>query len=344
MAKRRLSDQQRRRIERIQAIKARRAANKQKATTQLVTSTDSNLGKEQAGRVLTHFGQTLAVLDDCGNTIRCIARQNIGPLVCGDRVIWQAERDSGSDTKSGVIVARQDRDNLLKRKDGFGTLKPVAANISSLCIVNAPLPRFSTGLIDRYIVAAESLGIKPILLLNKSDTLDKQASTEIHETFDHYKDLGYSYHFVSARQAETLQPLFKELTDQTSILVGQSGVGKSSLANTLIPDLNLRTQSISELSGLGTHTTTATTLYDLPNGGQLIDSPGVRSFGLLPMSRDAIASGFVEFQPYLGQCRFHNCSHRHEPECAIRGALAEGHIAIGRYESFLAIAEESSVV
>ncbi len=341
MAKRRLSDQQRRRIERIQAIKARRAANKQQVNSQQVTANDTNLGEEQAGRILTHFGQTLAVLDSSGNTIRCIARQNLGPLVCGDQVIWQAERDSGSKTKSGVIVARQDRDNLLKRKDGFGNLKPVAANISSLCIVNAPLPRFSTGLIDRYIVAAESLGIKPILLLNKSDTLDEESSSDIHKTFDRYKNLGYSYHFVSARQAETLQPLFKELKDQTSILVGQSGVGKSSLANTLIPDLNLRTKSISELSGLGTHTTTATTLYDLPNGGQLIDSPGVRSFGLLPMSRDAIASGFVEFHPYLGHCRFHNCSHLHEPGCAIRDALAEDKIDTKRYDSFLAIAEES---
>ena len=161
-----------------------------------------------------------------------------------------------------------------------------------------------------------------------------EGRSRFHERFAHYEDIGYPVIQISAKTEHGLDPLLEHLRDQTSILVGQSGVGKSSLVNALIPRQQVLEGSLSDATGLGRHTTSAATLYQLESGGELIDSPGVRSFRLGQLTRQELEQGFRDFAPFLGQCRFHNCAHLAEPGCAIRTAVEAGRIRTERLESY----------
>ena len=222
----------------------------------------------------------------------------------------------------------------LRRPDSRGTLKPVAANVDLIVIVFAPLPEPHANLIDRYIIAAEHAGIKPLLLLNKSDLLDPSGESRVHSLLNTYHTLGYPLLEVSAYSGDGLAKLQEQLNDQVSVFVGQSGVGKSSLVNRLLPNTDTRVGALSELTGKGTHTTTTARLFHFPAGGQLIDSPGIREFGLGHVSVADVEAGFIEFQEHLGHCRFRNCSHEHEPGCALLAAVEEGKIHPQRLASF----------
>ncbi|MCG8035479.1 MAG: small ribosomal subunit biogenesis GTPase RsgA [Candidatus Thiodiazotropha taylori] len=329
MAKRRLTNQQRNRIKAIQD--KRRQRLDQRANQALSSAAEQ---PEQEGMVIIRHGATLGIDDGSGSIYRCQTRQNIGHPVCGDRVIWQQV-----DEHSGVVTALQPRESVLSRPDYSGRQKPLAANISQLVIVLAPKPEPSGYLLDQYLVTAETIKIPPLIAINKIDLLTEETESAFIDQFEIYARIGYPIINISAKREHGLDTLIDHLKHETSILLGQSGVGKSSLINALLPDHDIETGRLSEATGLGRHTTSAATCYNLPQGGKLIDSPGVRSFRLTDLSREELEQGFAEFRPYIGQCRFHNCTHGHEPDCAIRAAVERGEIDRLRLENFLRLSK-----
>ena len=331
MAKRRLSQQQRRRIAATQ--KARR----DKASRRAMDNID---GDDEPGVVVAHFGQQLAVRPLSGEAtaeIRCHALATVEELVTGDEILWRR-----ADETTGVITARQPRRSEIRRPDKYGNLKPVAANIDRLVVIIAPVPEPHANLIDRYLAAAEVSGIEPILVLNKDDLpLDDDQSAALTHLLHRYRQLGYQTLRLSAEgeSRDSLSDLTALLQDLNSVMVGQSGVGKSSLIQRLLPGEDLRIGALSEV-GKGTHTTTTARMYALPEGGQMIDSPGIREFGLWHMSADELARGFVDIAPLVERCRFRNCSHRNEPGCALDEAVADGRLSPQRLQSFRHILQE----
>lgn len=327
MSKRKLSRQQRWRIEKIQAERAERA--EKQATRDAEALDAGEYGPEMPGRVIAHFGRTLDIQAPDDDTLhRCHLRANLDGLVTGDRVIWRQARDG-----SGVVVARDARDNVLARPDPRGQLKPVAANIDQILIVFTVEPAPHANLIDRYLVAAEATGITPVLVLNKIDLLPADGGA-LGVLLARYEALGYAVVKATTKDAYGLAALHDRLTGRTSVFVGQSGVGKSSLIDRLLPDEALRIGALSTESRKGTHTTTTARLYRLPAGGELIDSPGIREFGLTHLDERQVTEGFVEFRDRLGHCRFRDCRHRDEPGCALRDAVARGEVLTERFASY----------
>lgn len=331
MAKRRLTEQQKARIARIQDDRRQRMTDKAEAA--LADAAQSDLGEPQRGRVITRHGRNLVVRDEGGELHLCLFRQNLDEIVCGDHVVWQITNPG-----EGVVSARLDRHSALTRPDYSGHEKALAANVTQLVVVLAPEPEPAGFLIDQYLVATEHLGVGAVICLNKADLLSSEDWQGFRERFAHYEGIGYPIIGVSAKREHGLDPLIEALRGQTSILVGQSGVGKSSLVNALIPDQDAQVGRLSFATGLGRHTTSATTLYDLPSGGELIDSPGVRSFRLNQMDRATLEQGFREFRPFLGCCKFSNCAHENEPACAIQEAARDGKLHPERLANFLNMA------
>jgi len=234
------------------------------------------------------------------------------------------------------VTAILERHGVLSRPDFNGREKALAANLDRIVVVLAVEPEPSDYLLDQYLIAAEGIGIgiETLIVFNKADLAPTDRSPPW-DAFAHYAAIGYPLLPVSTRTGEGMGRLLDELAGHTCILVGQSGVGKSSLIQTLLPDQDIQVGRLSEATGLGRHTTSAATLYRLPGGGELIDSPGVRSFRLGPLSREAMEQGFREFRPLLGQCRFRDCLHDQEPDCAIRDGVAQGRIHPRRLANFL---------
>jgi len=335
MANRKLNRRQAWRVKKIQEERAARADKKE---TKIAEDMEGGeLGPEQSGLVIAHFGTQVLVEsreDDAAarQQLRCYMRTNLGGLVTGDRVIWRLGQEG-----HGVVVARLERDSELQRPNMYGELKPVAANIDYMVIVVAPEPHAHRNLIDRYLVAAEISQIEPVLCLNKTDLINDENREHFEKLITDYEQVGYRFVRASSRQAQGLDELKTLLKDRISVFVGQSGVGKSSIISTLLPDEDIKVGALSEQSRKGKHTTTTATLFHFPSGGDLIDSPGIREFGLWHMSEDEVLQGFKEFEPFLGGCKFRDCRHEAEPGCAIRQALADGHIAQGRFDSYLQI-------
>jgi len=335
MAKRRINDQQQRRIKSIQQKRREKVSlNQQKKSDSL---SQQGLSSEQSGLIITNYGQTLLVESEDKKLHRCVARQNLGALVCGDKVIWQAAL---ADNNQGVIVAVEERNSLLQKPGFGGKLKPMAANIDQIVIVSAIQPEPKPYLIDRYLIAAENLPATPIILINKIDLLKKEDKEKIDSLVKSYERIGYKVINASSVIDQGFDELLNSLKNHTSIFVGLSGVGKSSLINHLMPELDIRVGELSEASGEGTHTTTSSTLYSLPEGGVLIDSPGVRDFGLWNTSAEEILNGFIELHDYIGHCKFSNCSHTHEPGCAIQQALKDNKISQLRFNNYQKIVRE----
>jgi ribosome biogenesis GTPase / thiamine phosphate phosphatase len=327
MSKRRLSDQQHRRIAKQHTDAQARASHTPLA--------EGHLEPEQEGLLISPLRNQADI--ECpasGRRQRCHLRANLPPVAAGDRVIWRPGEPTG------VVVSLLPRRNQLHRPDAYGKLKLVAANIDRALIILAPEPQAHANLIDRYLVAFADLDIEPVLVLNKSDLLGEQDPSLV--LLRSYQDLGYPVLHLSAKQPQSLADLQQLLSLGTSILVGQSGVGKSSLLQALLPDEVIKVGALSEAVAKGRHTTTHARLYAFPGGGHCIDSPGIREFGLSHLSQDAIAAGFVEFAPYLGHCKFRNCQHQQEPGCALRQALAEGAIGQARFTSYWQIRQSLS--
>ena len=316
-----LTRRQKWRIEKVQSEKISRANNASiKAESIIEKGTE-----ELQGLVITRYGQRQLVESNNGDLFQATGRQNIGLSVAGDRVLFQkVEGDEG------VVTAVYPRKTELKRQDRL-----IAANIDQLWLVVAIEPHYQFELIDRYLIMAENSNLPINIIVNKIELSidDNQLSND----FSHYIDLGYDVHFLSVKNKTNLEKLKQSLVDRSHIFLGQSGVGKSSLINSLIPDLDLRVNEISTKSKLGKHTTTNTTIYHIPSGGDLIDSPGIREFQLDDLTEKQIVNGFREFTSLIGKCRFRNCQHINEPNCAIKKAVESGNINSSRYESYLNI-------
>ncbi len=330
MSRRRLTERQKARIQTIQN-KRREAAT---------ARADSRLGAvtvEAAcnGLVITRHGNNLLVEDRQRELNRCLFRQNLGHVVCGDEVVWQPTGDH-----EGVVTAIRPRRSILSRPDFNGHEKALAANITQIVIVIAPQPAPAGYLLDQYLVTAANIDVQVVIAVNKADLVQRHgAPDELAHVLDIYPGIGYPLIQISAREPGGLQPLFDHLRDQTSILVGQSGVGKSSLVNACVPDLDVQTSRLSEKTGHGRHTTSSTSLYHLPFNGRLIDSPGVRSFRLGRIDRQTLERGFIEFRESLGACRFSDCTHTHEPGCALREAVEAGRIHPTRLNNLIHMAK-----
>jgi len=247
-------------------------------------------------------------------------------------------RDLGSG--QAVIEQVTPRTNALRRSDGRRH-KTIAANLDQAAIVVSGEPPFSEELLVRVLIAAEREGIVCLLIATKADVPDALESIEPRLAV--YRALGYPVHAIAAkaRPEDTVATLRPVLAGRTTLLLGQSGMGKSTLVNLLVPDAELATQTISEALQTGKHTTTFTRAFDLAGGGRLIDSPGFQVFGLAHLSPTEIEHGMREFQPLLGHCRFHNCGHRHEPGCAIRAAVDDGRIDARRYALYVQLRDET---
>ena len=282
------------------------------------------------GTIVAAHGRQYRVELADGEILLCFPRGKKSELACGDQVSIARSGDG-----QGVVDAVAPRSTLLYRSNLFKQ-KLIAANVTQIVVVVATEPSFSDELITRCVVAAESQGIKTLIVLNKCDLADRVASAG--PMLAPFEKLGYPLLRLSAHQdAQALRPY---LTGHTSVLVGQSGMGKSTLTNALIPEANAPTREISAALDSGKHTPTHATLYRLDSSSTLIDSPGLQEFGLRHLSLGEIEHGFLEFRPLLGQCRFRNCRHDREPDCAIHSALKAGAIDARRYAAFRSLCTE----
>jgi ribosome biogenesis GTPase / thiamine phosphate phosphatase len=283
------------------------------------------------GLVIAHLGQGIAVEHD-NKIVLCQTLRRLETVAVGDRVLWtQSAPDQG---RIETILPRR---SLLARPSRNDKVRPVAANIDTIFVVFAVEPACDFLLMDQYLAICENMNINAALILNKSDL---PTSESIEQELQTYTELGYTLYRVSATAAHGLDELKAVLKTQVSILTGQSGVGKSSLTNALIPDKDLKTNTVSAITKHGRHTTTAATLYHLPEGGDLIDSPGVAIFGLAGLSEADLAYGYREFQPLIHNCQFNNCRHLQDKGCAVRVAAENGDISMTRYQRFLKLREK----
>ena len=337
MAKRRLSKQQQRRI-------AMQQKNKLKDDDLQLDESSS-----QVARVISHHGKQLYAETEDQRKIKCKIRQNLGDIACGDYVLVQQALhhadQSGESTGTkrdaqNVVVAVKDRDNLLVKTGFAGAIKPVAANIGQLVIVTSIIPKTNAYLIDRYLTSAENLPAKALIVINKIDMADEETKALVDKLSKLYSEIGYRVITCSVKQDIGIDELSEALSNTTSILVGLSGVGKSSIVKKILPAEEIKIGQTSEATGEGKHTTTVSALYHLKDNGIIIDSPGVRDFTPINRNLEEISNGFVDIRPFTGRCKFSNCSHLNEPGCAVRQAVFDGVISQQRFNSYLRMIEE----
>ena len=330
MAKQKLSKGQVRRVQANQQRKLRK----------------ENRPEAQEGQVISRFGQHADIEAADGSVQRCNLRRTIKSLVTGDRVVWRAALQNNEEGRvNGIVEAVHERESVLTRPDFYDGIKPIAANINQIVIVSAILPELSLNIIDRYLVACETLGVEPLIVLNKIDLLNDESRDQVNDLMNIYRNIGYRVLEVSGYTNEGIDALTAALAGRISIFAGQSGVGKSSLLNTLLPEnADILVNNVSDVSGLGQHTTTASRLYHFPHGGDVIDSPGVREFGLWHLTPEQVTQGYTEFRDYLGGCKFRDCKHGDDPGCALREAVENGEISAERFENYHRILESMAQV
>lgn len=259
------------------------------------------------------------------------------PIAVGDKVTIELEEGENA---PAVITGIDDRRNYIVRSSPQGKHKKhiVAANLDQAMLVcTVKEPRTSQGFIDRFLVTAAAYHVPVILVFNKKDVYRAKEM----EKFEHWKEvyeaIGYTVLLTAANEGEGMEEVEELLKDKTTLISGHSGVGKSTIINRLLPHLQLKTKNVSGWSGKGLHTTTFAEMFDLPGGGQLIDTPGVREFGIVDIPKTELSHYFLEMQPYLTQCQFNNCIHMDEPGCAVKEAVEEGEIDMDRYVSYATI-------
>lgn len=284
--------------------------------------------------VITNFGKDALIRDETGDEFRAVTRTQLPNLVTGDRVQWQLTIDN-----TAVIEELAPRYGVLARSTKYNPEKIIVSNVDKAMIVCAIQPAYRTGLIDRYLVTCELAGITPIIIVNKSDLLSEDKYDNVINELSMYERIGYDLYYISTKEHSNITQLRQSLNNATVVLVGQSGVGKSSIIRALVAGATPAIASVSNANNKGRHTTTNSTLYQIDATTHIIDSPGIREFGLKSLPFDQLSHGFKEFRPYLGQCKFRDCTHQKEPGCAIAQAVKAGKIAEKRWHSFLAIAD-----
>lgn len=259
------------------------------------------------------------------------------PVAVGDHV---SLIDDEGDDSSKIISEIHPRDNYMIRvspkKKGHGHI--IAANIDqAIVMATVASPRTSFGFIDRFLVTAEAFRIPSVVLCNKMDLLSEEEKSLLKEKMKEYEAIGYPVYFISAKSQEDLSEVQELLSGKSSLISGHSGVGKSTLINHLIPDANQQTSEISEFVGKGTHTTTFAQRFTLEEGTYIIDTPGIKELGLAEIEAEELSHYFPELRDLLGECKFNNCTHTHEPGCAIATAYEAGHISQTRFDSYLSM-------
>lgn len=283
-------------------------------------------------RVIAHFGKSWAVEEKTGRIFLCNALRRLDQPCVGDWVHWEQ-----TDSEHGRIVEILPRKTLLVRPARGGKLRPTAANVDQVFIVIAPQPQYDLLLVDQYLVVCENHGIASIILFNKIDLIGDRAVIE--KALNPYLEL-YPFYYLSAKTGEGMETLKSLMRGKTSMLAGQSGVGKSSLLHWLVPDKDIRVGELSQGNHRGRHTTTTAMLFHLPEGGDLIDTPGVAIFGLADIDERKLAYGYKEFRSHIPHCRFNDCHHVNDQGCAVRKAVQEGRINPGRYRRYLKLREK----
>ncbi|MHB8745089.1 MAG: ribosome small subunit-dependent GTPase A [Gammaproteobacteria bacterium] len=323
---RRLSDQQHRRIQ------ARQTQLRQQHAVPIEGAAEN----ARNGLVVAAFGTTLVVEEADGALWNCTLRRAAGRALCGDQVLWQPHGDA-----QGVVLTVLTRHNQLAHREGTRR-KFMAANVDRLIVVLSAQIAFNAANLDRVLVGAALQEIGALIVLNKIDLLSSAQLSDWQTQLAGYRTLGYGVIFTSVKQHIGLDVLVEQLCAHTGVLIGASGVGKSSLVHCLLPDRDIRIGAVSAVSGRGRHTTSAATLYHLAAGGNLIDAPGLSDFGPDTVAPQRIAQAFMEFRPYLGTCKFRDCSHRNEPGCALLDAVQCGAVSAQRLASLHALIAEQS--
>lgn len=324
MAKRRLSKHQQRRIQHRRETKA-------ETNLGLSSEQEAQLGPLENGRVISSFGhQVLIESENRDRSQRCFPRANLR-LVCGDFVHWREGKDEG------VVEHQLERRSALTRPDAYGNMRTIASNIDQLLITVAAEPEAHANLIDRYIIAARLQNIEPILVFNKQDLQPTQNLAELAEC---YRALGIKIFACSCKTGAGIAELESILQEKTSIFVGQSGVGKSSLLQYLMPSETIEVGALSHATAKGRHTTTQASLYHFKNGGECIDSPGIREFGLWHISKDEVLMGFPDIAEFAQNCKFRDCAHKQDKGCEVQAAIERGSLPTNRFESYSTIVEQ----
>lgn len=315
MVKRHLSEQQQKRIASGQEQRLQKA--------------DAKGGPLMKGRVYARYSRHALVKpidnEHEAKAKKCHIRANINNITVGDIIAYREDKRG-----QPVVVAVEPRTSEILRPDGLGKLKAVAANIDQVFIVIARVPAPAPALVDRYLVAAENAGLKALLVYNKADL---GITDETEKWLQEYKDLGYPLLFCSSYDGDGLDEIQGALKGFNNIVVGQSGVGKSSMLNAMLPDANMKVGALSESRDKGRHTTTSAQMFALPNGGFLIDSPGIREFHLNHLSKADVYRGYIEFENLEEHCRYRNCSHIQESGCAYEAFIENGGLTQSRQQS-----------
>ncbi|MBU3663364.1 MAG: ribosome small subunit-dependent GTPase A [Bacteroidetes bacterium] len=296
------------------------------------------------GVVIKSTGSWYQVRKENGTILPCRLKgkfrlsgiKHTNPITVGDEIEYELEPDSGN----GVIHKIADRKNYIIRKANNLSKQThiIASNLDQcMLIVTLAFPKTSLGFIDRFLVTSEAYHIPAILVFNKSDLFIGENAAYLEETINLYRKIGYTCLRTSIINGEGLAQLKELLQNKTTLLSGHSGVGKSSLLNTIEPGLNLKTQAISNYSEKGQHTTTFAEMHPLSFGGNIVDTPGIREFGLVDFEDAEVSHYFKEMQPLITKCKFNNCKHINEPNCAVQAAVASGAINEQRFSSYLSI-------
>lgn len=308
---------------------------------------------KKAGLVVKSTGSWYTVEDQDGKLFECKVKGNFrikdikstNPVAVGDHVEFLIQQESNAKTGKniGLISSVSDRKNYIVRRSQNLSKQShvIAANIDqAILVVTLIFPATSTTFIDRYLVTAEAYSIPVLIVFNKKDLYDIEQKKQLESLISLYSKIGYECISTSAKNGEGLNKLKESINNSINVISGHSGVGKSTLINYLEPGLKLKTAEVSESHKTGKHTTTYTTLYKLKFGGYIIDTPGIKAFGMLNMEPWEITHYFPEIFKYSKQCQYHNCSHTHEPNCAVKKAVENGDIAESRFTSYLGLLEK----
>lgn len=303
---------------------------------------------QKKGIIIRSTGSWYDVRSEAGEVVACRLKGKFkikdfkvtNPLAVGDHVLFEME-DENLDT--GIIVSIEPRQNYIIRKSVHKTAHGhlLATNLDqAILLATISFPRTSLGFIDRFLVTAESFRIPTYLVFNKQDLLSEEEKEFQLELSEIYEKLGYPCLFISAENRTGIDKLQAVLKNKVTLLSGHSGVGKSTLINCLIPDLDLPTSEVSTFANKGVHTTTFAEMFELSPDTFIIDTPGIKELGLIDIEQEELAHYFPEMRELLGECKFHNCLHINEPKCAVKQAVRNGEIAESRYVSYLSMLED----